>query len=156
MCAVWLLVWTLNRRGSQTHLALAARPYQITGPFVKVRVADGYSLTDLRALFESIRNDPKLPTEALLLFDGSARTESLTEADVRARMTVFLDILRPHIAPVFAVIAPTAMASAAQAAQLHAAAAGVRVELFRDLDRARRWLSAFAPMCTAREGPAGY
>jgi hypothetical protein len=144
---VWLLVWAgthLGYRTSPSHAGVCA--YRINGPFVEICVADGYSLTDLRALFESIRDDPALPSEALLLFDGSARTEELTDADVRARLGALLDILRPRIAPVFAVIVSSAIALSSQAAQRYAAAAGVRVELFLDFERARTWLSTCAPM----------
>ena len=138
----WLLVWAANHLWYQTSPALAgARPYRINGPFVEICVADGYSLTDLRALFESIRDDPTLPSEALLLFDGSARTEVLTDAEIRARLAALLDILRPRMAPVYAVIVSSAIASSAQAAQRYASAAGIRVELFLDFERARRWLS---------------
>ena len=117
------------------------RAYRINGPLVEICVADGCSLTDLRALFESIRNDPALPREALLLFDGTRRTERLTDADVRARLTAMLDILRPRIAPMYAVVVSSAIALASQAAQRYAAAEGVRVELFRDFERAREWLA---------------
>jgi hypothetical protein len=102
-------------------------------------------VSDLRALFESIRDDPKLPAEPLLLFVGSARTEALADAVVRTRLAVFLDILRPRMVPAFAVIVSAAIASSAQAAQRYAAAGGVRVELFLDFERARSWLSTCMP-----------
>ena len=144
---VWLLVWAVNRRRSRSRPALAGvRSYQVNGQFVEICVGDGYSLTDLRALFEAIRDDPTLPAEALLLFDGSARTEVLTDADVRTRLAVLLDVLRPRMVPAFAVIVSSALASSAQSAQRYAAATGVRVELFLDAERARTWLSTCAPM----------
>jgi hypothetical protein len=112
---------------------------------VEICVQDGYSLSELRALFESIRDDPGLPPEALLLFDGRTRKERLPEADVRARLAVFLDTLRPRIAPAYAVVVSAAIVSAAEAAQREAEVAGLRVGLFQDFDRARRWLSGYAP-----------
>jgi hypothetical protein len=144
---LWLLMWARSHLWYRTPPPQAGvRSYRINGRFVEIRVADGYSLIDLRALFESIRDDPTLPSEALLLFDGSARTEVLTDADVRARLAALLEILRPRIAPVFAVIVSSAIALSAQAAQRYAAAAGIRVELFPDFERARRWLSTCAPI----------
>jgi hypothetical protein len=144
---VWLLVLAVKRLWYRTSSTLAGvRSYRINGRFVEICVPDGYSLAELRALFESIRDDPTLPSEALLLFDGSARTEVLTDADVRTRLAALLDILRPRMAPVFAVIVSSAIALSAQAAQRYATAAGVRVELFLDFERARRWLSTCAPM----------
>lgn len=142
----WLLLWAGNRRWSRSPSArTVGRRYQINGPFVEICVSDGCSLTDLRALFESIRDDPTLPSDALLLFDGSARREALTDGDVRGRLEVLLDILRPRIVPAFAVIVSSALASSARLTQQYAAAAGVRVELFLDLERARGWLSTCAP-----------
>jgi hypothetical protein len=41
------------------------------------------SVPELRALFESIRDDPAVPDGALLLFDASARTQVLSQDDVR-------------------------------------------------------------------------
>jgi hypothetical protein len=144
---VWLLAWAVTRRWPRSSPARAGvRSYQVNGQFVEICVGDGYSVTDLRALFESIRDDPTLPADALLLFDGSARTEVLTDADVRTRLAVLLDVLRPRMVPAFAVIVSSAIASSAQAAQRYAAAAGVRVELFLDAERARLWLSTHAPM----------
>jgi hypothetical protein len=148
ICAgcVWLLVWAVNRLWFRRASAIGPiRPYQIDGPFVEICVADGYSLADLRALFESIRDDPRLPPGALLVFDSSARAEVLSDADVRSRLAVFLDILRPRMVPAFAAIASSAIASSARASQQYAAAVGVRVELFLDLERARDWLSTCAP-----------
>ena len=143
---VWLVAWALNRRRRQAPPRHAGTPsYRIDAPFVEICVADGYPLSDLRSFFESIRDDPRLPSQALLLFDGSARTERLTEADVRARLAVFLDTLRPRIAPAYAVVVSPAIVPAAESAQREAAAAGLRVGLFLDFERARRWLSAFAP-----------
>ena len=112
---------------------------------MEICVEDGYSLGQLRALFESIRDDPGLPSEALLLFDGRTRKERLAESDVRARLAVFLDTLRPSMAPAYAVVVSAAIVSAAEAAQREAEVAGVRVGLFQDFDRARRWLSGYAP-----------
>ena len=163
---VWLLMRVLNRRplhnarldGASEMIdggPAGVRAYRINGPFVEICVADGCSLTDLRALFESIRNDPALPTEALLLFDASRRTERLTDADVRARLTALLEILRPRIAPMYAVVVSSAIALASQAAQQYAAAAGVRVELFRDFERAREWLSTCGRQ-SARNSPQRY
>jgi hypothetical protein len=145
--SVWLLMWAGNHLWCRISPTLAGVcSYRINGPFVEICVADGYSLTDLRALFESIRDDPTLPSEPLLLFDGSARTEVLTDADVRARLAALLDILRPRMKPVFAVIVSSAITLSAEAAQRYAAAAGIRVELFLDFERARRWLSTCAPI----------
>jgi len=69
----------------------------------------------------------------------------LTDVDVRSRLEVFLNILRPRMVPVFAVVMSSAITSSAQAAQRYAAAAGVRVELFLDFEPARWWLSTCAP-----------
>jgi len=140
---LWLLMWAWQRRRSQIDAEPGLRPYQINGPFVEICVADGCSLADLRALFESIRDDPTLPSEPLLLFDGSARKEVLSDTDVRTRLAVFLDIFRPRV-PVFAVVVSSAMVASAQASQRYAAAAGVRVELFPDFEPARGWLAARA------------
>ena len=97
---VWLSIWTGRRTGTKATLGLSRnRPYRIDSPFVEVCVDDGYSLNELRTLFESIRDDPGLPSEALLLFDSSTRREKLGEADVRARLDVFLEVLRPKMAP---------------------------------------------------------
>ena len=141
---VYLLMWLrgLPRRWSRPS---SARPYRIDTPFVEICVEDGYSLGQLRALFESIRDDPGLPSEALLLFDGRTRKERLAESDVRARLAVFLDTLRPSMAPAYAVVVSAAIVSAAEAAQREAEVAGLRVGLFQDFDRARRWLSGYAP-----------
>jgi hypothetical protein len=142
---LWLLIWALwQRHGRGVSRRLGAPSYRIEAPFVEICVGDGYSLSDLRAFFESIRDDPRLPSSALLLFDGSARSEKLTDADVHARLEVFLDTLLPRIAPAYAVVVSAAIAPAAETAQLEAAAAGVRVGLFGDFERARRWLSAYA------------
>jgi hypothetical protein len=144
---VCLLVWASHRRRSRLLAPPpSARSYQITGRFVEICVADGCSLTDLRALFESIRDDPTLPAPALLLFDGRGRSEWLSDADVRSRLAVFLDILRPHMVPAYAVIVSSAIVSSARAAQRYAAARGVRAELFPDVERARGWLSTCAPI----------
>jgi hypothetical protein len=143
-CA-WVLVWAATYQAGQSAAERSsAFPYRINSPFVEVRVADGSSLSDLRRLFESIRDDPGLPSRALLLFDSSARKEKLAEADVRARLDVFLNILRAKIAPAYAVVVSSAISTAAETAQREAEAAGVRVGLFEDFDRARRWLSKYA------------
>jgi hypothetical protein len=141
---VYLLMWLrgLPRRWPRVS---SPRPYRIDSPFVEIWVEDGCSLSELRALFESIRDDPGLPSEALLLFDGRTRKERLPEADVRARLAVFLDTLRPRMAPAYAVVVSAAIASAAEAAQREAEVAGLRVGLLQDFDRARRWLSGYAP-----------
>jgi hypothetical protein len=143
---VWLLMWAWKRLWCWTAPALGGvGSYRINGPFVEVCVADGCSVTDLRALFESIRDDPALPSEALLLFDGSARTKVLTDAEVRARVAALLDLLRPRIAPAFAVIVSSAIARSAEASQRYAAAAGIQVELFLDFGAASIWLSSCRP-----------
>jgi hypothetical protein len=119
--------------------------YRINGPFVEVSLGDTYSLSALRALFESVRDDPALPRGALLLFDGSARTDVLSDADVRARLDALLETLAPRVAPVCAVIMSSAIARAAQTAQREARAADFRVELFLDFESARRWLAGYLP-----------
>ena len=144
---VWLSIWARSQLRRRETLGLSrTRPYRIDTPFVEVCVSDGCSLSDLRSLFESIRDDPKLPTAALVLFDSSTRRETLADADVRARVAVFLDIMRPRMAPAYAVVVSTKIAGAAETAQREAAVAGIRVGLFQDFDRARRWLSAHAPV----------
>ena len=141
---VYLLMWLRGLPRRRPRLS-SAPPYRIDSPFVEICVEDGYSLSQLRALFESIRDDPGLPSEALLLFDGRTRKERLAEDDVRARLAVFLDTLRPRMAPAYAVVVSAAIVSAAEAAQREAEVAGLRVGLFQDFDRARRWLSGYAP-----------
>jgi hypothetical protein len=141
----WLSVWAERQRRNRGTLGLSrTHPYRIRSPFVEVRVADGCSLNELRTLFESIRDDPKLPSDALLLFDSSGRRERLADSDVRARLGVFLDIMRPRMAPAYAVVVSTTIASAAETAQREAAVEGIRVGLFQDFDRARNWLSGHA------------
>ena len=72
---------------------------------MEIWVEDGYSLGQLRALFESIRDDPGLPSEALLLFDGRTRKERLAESDVRARLEVderfAASVCEPDYSPFF-------------------------------------------------------
>jgi hypothetical protein len=148
VCA-WLVAWTLNCRRQVSSKHSGTPSYRIDAPFVEICVSDGYSLSDLRAFFESIRDDPGLPCPALLLFDGSARTERLTDADVRARFAVFVDTLRPRIAPAYAVVVSAAIVSAAETAQREAAAVGLRVGLFLDFERARGWLSTYVPASRA-------
>jgi hypothetical protein len=139
-CA-WLLVWAVHHQWSRPATRRpSGRAYRIDGQFVQVCVSDGSSLADLRALFESIRDDPTLPLNALLLFDGRARREVLAEPDIQRRLAVFLDILRPRMAPAFAVVVSSAIAPSSRAAQCHAEALGVRAELFQDVERARGWL----------------
>jgi hypothetical protein len=142
---VWLSIFTAQQLRTGRSLGLSrSRPYRINSPFVEICVADGYSLGELRTLFESIRDDPRLPAEALLLFDSSGRKEKLGEAEVRARLTVFLDIMRPSMAPAYAVVVSARIAGAAETAQREAEVAGIRVGLFQDFDRARRWLSGYS------------
>ena len=94
---LWLLTWAGYRwwfRLSAT--GTGVRQYRIDGQLVEISVADGCSVADLRALFESIRDDPALPSGALLLFNGSERERVISDADVHTRMAVFLaHILRP-------------------------------------------------------------
>jgi len=134
---LWLLVWWLGGRRRPGLSVAQRRVYQISGSVVEIRIGDGWSISDLRALLESIRADPSLPPAPLVLCDNSARMERLTDADVRTRLAVFLDILRP---PVVAVVASAAITASAAAAQRYAAAAGIRMELFQDREGARRWL----------------
>jgi hypothetical protein len=144
---VWLSIFTAKQLRTGRTLGLSrSRPYRINSPFVEICVADGCSLSELRALFESIRDDPKLPAEALLLFDSSGRKEKLADADVRARLAVFLDIMRASMAPAYAVVVSARLAGAAETAQREAEVAGIRVGLFQDFDRARRWLSAYSAL----------
>jgi hypothetical protein len=147
---VWLSIWAAMRPRRGRTLGLSREhPYRINSPFVEVCIGDGYSLSELRRLFESIRDDPKLPTDALLLFDSSARREKLADADVRERLAVFLDIMRLRMAPAYAVVVSPTIAGAAETAQVEAAVAGVRVGLFQDFDRARRWLSRYSPVAAS-------
>jgi len=136
---LWLLVRTVRRIQSRTSPA-NRHTYQIAGSVVEICVGDGCSLDDLRALLESIRDDPALPSPVHVLCDSSARRETLTDADVRIRLAVFLDVLRPRMVPVMAVVPSSAITSSAKAAQRYAAAAGIRIELFQDHAGARRWL----------------
>jgi hypothetical protein len=73
--------------------------YHINGQFVEISLGARYSVPELRALFESIRDDPAVPDGALLLFDASARTQVLSEDDVRGRLGMLLDILGLRLAP---------------------------------------------------------
>jgi hypothetical protein len=124
--------------------------YRIDAPFVEVSLGAIYTSTELRRLFESIRDDPAVPDEALLLFDTTARTEVIATADIRERLDVLVDTLRPRIAPVFAIIVSSATALMAQTAQREARAKGFRVGLFLDVESARRWLAGFG---SSPEGP---
>jgi hypothetical protein len=118
--------------------------YRIDGRLVEIRLGTFYELIELRALFKSIRDDPALPDSALLLFDSTARTEFLSDDDVRIRLGILVDILGPHVAGAFAIVVPPAIAGSGRRDQRDAAAGGLRMGIFDDLDSARRWLSTYA------------
>jgi len=119
--------------------------YRTDGQFVEIDLGAGYETTELRTLFEAIRDDPGVPDGALLLFDASSRVEVLPEDLVRARFEIYSDTLRGRVAPVFAAIVSSATVVSGQAVQREAAAAGIRVALFLDSQSARQWLSSCAP-----------
>jgi hypothetical protein len=121
-------------------------PYRTDGQFVEISLGARYETTELRTLFETIRDDPRVPDGALLLFDASSRTQVMSEHLARARLEMYLDILRGRAAPAFAAIVSSASALSGQTVQREAAAAGVRVALFLDSQSARRWLSSCAAM----------
>lgn len=116
--------------------------YRTDGQFVEISLGTTYETTELRKLFETIRDDPDVPDGALLLFDASCRTQVLSEDLVRARLEMYFEILRGRVAPAFAAIVSSASAVSGQTVQREAAAAGVRVALFLDFPSARRWLSS--------------
>ena len=120
-------------------------PYRIDGQFVEISLGARYTVTELRALFEAIRDDPGVPDGALLVFDASARTQVLSEDAVRARLRMLFDTLRSRVAPAIALIVSSASAVTGQTAQREASASGVRVGLFLDTESARRWLASCAP-----------
>ena len=116
--------------------------YRTDGQFVEISLGTTYETSELRTLFETIRDDPDVPDGALLLFDASCRTQVLSEDLVRARLEMYFEILRGRVAPAFAAIVSSASAVSGQTVQREAAAAGVRVALFLDSPSARRWLSS--------------
>ena len=91
------------------------------GQFVEIDFGASYETTELRTLFETIRDDPGVPDGALLLFDASSRTEVLSEDLVRARLDMYSDILRARVAPVFAAIVSSATVVSGQTVQREAA-----------------------------------
>jgi len=120
--------------------------YRTDGRFVEIDLGTGYETTELRTLFETIRDDPRVPDGALLLFDASSRLQVLSEDLVRARFEIYSEILRGRVAPVFAAIVSSATVVSGQTVQREVAANGIRVALFLDSQSARRWLSSCAAM----------
>ncbi len=96
-------------------------------------------------MLKAIRDDPALSEGALLLFDARARTEGLSDDEVRFRVGTVVEILRPSIGPALAVVLSSIIAPTAQVVQREASIAGLRIGLFDHIDAARRWLTAYAP-----------
>jgi hypothetical protein len=119
--------------------------YRIDGRFVEIDLGERYTATELRDLFELIRSDQTVPDGALLLFEASARTQVLSEDDVRQRLRMLIDLLGSRVAPAFAAVVSSASALTGQVAQREAPAMGLRCGLFVDAERARRWLDSVAP-----------
>ena len=136
------------RRGLTEHFPYnpTVLTYRTDGQFVEIDFGASYETTELRTLFETIRDDPGVPDGALLLFDARSRTQVLSEDLVRARLEIYSDILRARVAPVFAAIVSSATVVSGQTVQREAAASGIRVALFLDSQSARRWLSSCAPI----------
>jgi hypothetical protein len=118
--------------------------YRINGPFVEVTVEDGHSLKELRTLYRQLLADPLLPATVLMVFDARAGTGTLSDAERRARLDAFVEILCPRVLPVCAVVTPTISTVGAKSAQTEASQRGLRVGLFSDMDAARRWLGVYA------------
>ena len=112
---------------------------------MEICVEDGYSLSELRRCSNRSETIRDCRRKLSCCSTAGRERKGSPDADVRARLAVFLDTLRPRMAPAYAVVVSSAIASAAEAAQREAEVAGLRVGLFQDFDRARRWLSGYAP-----------
>jgi hypothetical protein len=123
---------------------LRVLPYRFDGHFVEVTLPDIYSLAELRATYEAIRDDPALPRPAVMLFDARARVTQLSAGESRARAEAFLEILCPRVPAVFAMVVTPTSAIAGKTAQVEASQAGLRIGIFTSDAGARQWLSAYA------------
>jgi hypothetical protein len=117
--------------------------YRVNGPFVELFLDQTHPYTTKRAVFEAMRDDRSVSDRALMLIESGQRIDLPSEAEIRARLRMFQELL-PRFAPVWAVVVSPALLEAAKPLQRFAREAGLRIGLFTDVESARRWLGVYA------------
>jgi hypothetical protein len=121
--------------------------YEIDGSILILRASGTATLSERQLVFNAVRDDAAVPSDALLLLD--VREVDVREVDVAMseytgveRLRVLLDQLGRKLGPVCAVIVSPGLAEQSRLFQDAGSGVGLRVGLFSDEPSARQWLRA--------------
>jgi hypothetical protein len=119
--------------------------YSFDGGLLVVTLSGHYTLEEMRAALAAAIGDPAFVRGARLLADARASQVVPAPGEMGGRLSLLLT-LRPHIGRECAVV----VGDVAQLRPSHTLAGlarnyGFNLRAFTDYDRARAWLSSFAP-----------
>jgi len=116
--------------------------YEITSPFVVLRIAGEPTTAEVRRVLLALSRDPGLPNRALLLVDARDAAGLPTPGSVRARFR-YARVLAGRALPLAAIVTSATVASLLTGLLYKLEAqhrASLRIETFLESDAAKRWL----------------
>ena len=110
---------------------------------VVLTIVAGASTTpeEREAVFSAIRADDRVPDDAPLILDARAFEEQLTLEQTEKRVRAMIEDLRPKLGWVCAMLVREGQAF--DATQVAANTVGLRLSVFKDEQKARRWLAPY-------------
>ena len=115
--------------------------YQIENGYLRVVLVGSFDSADLKAMAESIRQDPAFKADLNLLVDNRPSTMVAGPDDVRERVE-YLATVREYLGPRVAVLVDTTVHyGLARMANLLGDSRQLNIEVFTDEDEAIGWLA---------------